>query len=88
MFRLFTIGGAIVGLAALYLTQVRSLLMMCVGAFAVMGVLTFKRGRVGAATWLVGGGLALVFSSYLWAASVGGESQMPSPNSTLPPGAR
>jgi hypothetical protein len=73
MFRLFTIGGAIVGLAALYLTQVRSLLMMCVGAFAVMGVLTFKRGRVGAATWLVGGGLALVFSSYLWAASVGGE---------------
>jgi hypothetical protein len=71
--RAFSLAGAAVGLGALYLTQVRSLLLMCVAAFAVMGALALKRGKVGAAMWLVGGGVALVLSAYLWAASVGGE---------------
>ena len=67
------IGGAALGLAALYLTQVRSLVLMCIGAFAVMALIMFRRGRVATAAWVAGGGAALVLGSFLWAASVGGE---------------
>lgn len=71
--RLVPLAGTLIGLAVLYLTQVRSLLLMCIGAFAMMAVIMFRRGRVGATAWLVGGGGALVVASFLWATSVGGE---------------
>ena len=47
---------------------------MCIGAFIVLAAVMFRRGRVAAAGWLVAGGGALVLTSFLWAASVGGES--------------
>jgi hypothetical protein len=71
--RLVALAGTAVGLAVLYLTQVRSLLLLCVGAFVVMALVMFRRGRVGASAWLVGGGGALVVASFIWATSVGGE---------------
>jgi hypothetical protein len=67
------LGGATLGLFVLYLTQVRSLLLMCVASFVVMAALMFRRGRFAAATWLLTGGAALVLSAFLWAVSVGGE---------------
>jgi hypothetical protein len=72
--RWFYLVGAMIGLSALYLTQVRSLLLMCIGAFIVLAAVMFRRGRVVAAGWLIAGGGALVLTSFLWATSVGGES--------------
>jgi len=72
--RWFYLLGAMIGLSALYLTQVRSLLLMCIGAFIVLAAVMFRRGRVAAAGWLVAGGGALVLTSFLWATSVGGDS--------------
>jgi hypothetical protein len=71
--RILGLGGAGLGLFVLYLTQVRSLLLMCVVAFAVMAALMFRRGRFAAGTWLLAGGAALVLSAFFWAVSVGGE---------------
>jgi hypothetical protein len=72
--RWFYLLGAMIGLSALYLTQVRSLLLMCIGAFIVLAAVMFRRGRLAAAGWLVAGGGALVLTSFLWATSVGGDS--------------
>jgi hypothetical protein len=71
--RVTALAGAGVGLGVLYLTQVRSLLLMCVAAFVVMALLAFRRGRVAIAAWIAGGGAALVIASFIWAASIGGE---------------
>ena len=46
--RVLCLGGAALGLFVLYLTQVRSLLLMCVAAFIVMAALMFRRGRFAA----------------------------------------
>jgi hypothetical protein len=71
--RALGLGGAGLGLFVLYLTQVRSLLLMCVAAFGVMAALMFRRGRFAAGSWLVAGGAALILSAFAWAVSVGGE---------------
>jgi hypothetical protein len=71
--RVLGLGGAGLGLFVLYLTQVRSLLLMCVAAFIVMAALMFRRGRFAAGTWLLTGGGVLVLSAFFWAVSVGGE---------------
>ena len=71
--RYLPIAGTLLGLTALYLTQVRSLLLMCLGAFAMMAALSLRRGRVRAAAWLVGSGGVLVLASFVWATAVGGE---------------
>ena len=71
--RLLGLGGATLGLFVLYLTQVRSVLLMCVGGFAMMAALMFRRGRFAAGTWLLVGGGALVLSAFVWAVSVGGD---------------
>jgi hypothetical protein len=71
--RLLGVGGAMLGLFVLYLTQVRSLLLMSVAGFALMAALMFRRGRFAAGTWLLAGGAILVFSAFYWAVSVGGE---------------
>ena len=67
------LAGAALGLFVLYLTQVRSLLLMCVAAFALMAALMFRRGRFAAGTWLLVGGATLGLSAFFWAVSVGGE---------------
>jgi hypothetical protein len=63
-----------IGLAAVYLAQVRSVLLMTVGAAAVLGVMALRQGRFARAGWLAGMAAALVVASFFWAASVGGSS--------------
>ncbi len=62
------------GLAAVYLTQVRSVLLMVVGASIVLGLMAFRQGRFARAGWLASMGGVLVVASFFWAASVGGSS--------------
>ena len=72
--RTLTLGAAAVGLAAIYLTQVRSLLLMSVGALAVMAVMLFRRGQVVVAGRIALSAGVLVIVAFFWARSLGGES--------------
>jgi len=72
--RALTLGAAAVGLAAIYLTQVRSLLLMSVAALAVMAVMLFRRGQVVVAGRIALTAGVLVIVAFFWARSLGGES--------------
>jgi len=72
--RTLTLCAAGVGLAAIYLTQVRSLLLMSVGALAVMAFLLFRRGQVVVAGRIALSAGVLVIVAFFWARSLGGES--------------
>lgn len=72
--RALTLGAAGVGLAAIYLTQVRSLLLMSVGALAVMAGLLFRRGQVRLAGRIAITAGVLVIGAFFWARSLGGAS--------------
>jgi len=72
--RLFLLSAISVGLAAVYLTQVRVVLLMVVGTAAVMTAVAIRQRRTGAAVWIGGSGAALVVVAFLWASSVGGQS--------------
>ncbi len=63
-----------VGLAAIYLTQVRSLLMMSVGALAVIAVVLFRRGQVGRRGGSRSARPSWSSLAFVWARSLGGES--------------
>ena len=63
-----------VGLAAIYLTQVRSLLLMSLGALAVLGLVLFRRGQVQLAVRIAISAVVLVVGSFLWARTLGGEA--------------
>jgi hypothetical protein len=63
-----------VGLAAIYLTQVRSLLLMSIGALAVLALVLFRRGQMQLAARVGITTAALVIGSFLWARSLGGEA--------------
>jgi hypothetical protein len=66
------VAAAGVGLAVVYLTQVRSVLLMVIGATVLLAAVAVRRGRVGRASWLVAIGGGLVVGSFLWASSIGG----------------
>ena len=68
------LGAVTVGFAAIYLSQVRSTLLATVGAAALLSLVAFRRGRFAAAGWVLLAGGAIVVGSFLWAASVGGDS--------------
>jgi hypothetical protein len=69
-----TLGSAAVGLAAIYLTHVRSLLLMSMAALAVIAVVLFRRGQVRVAGRIAITAAILVVGSFMWARSLGGES--------------
>lgn len=71
---LATIAASGIGLAVIYLTQVRSVLLMVIGAVAILVAVAFRRGRTAAGAWIGLAGGALIVTSFLWASSVGGES--------------
>jgi hypothetical protein len=72
--RTLTLCATAVGLAAIYLTQVRSLLLMSVAALAMMAVLLFRRGQVVAAGRIALSAAVLVIVAFFWARSLGGVS--------------
>lgn len=72
--RLISLAAIAVGLAAIYLTQVRSVLMMVMGCVALLAAIAFRQGRRSGALIIAGGGAALVVAAFVWAASLGGDS--------------
>lgn len=72
--RVMTLGAVGVGLAVIYLTQVRSLLLMSIGALGLIALVLFRRGQVRIAGRIAITTVVLVVGAFLWARSLGGES--------------
>ena len=72
--RLLFLLTAVIGLTVLYLTQVRSLLVMLCMCMIVAGAVRLRQGRVLHTAWIVGSAAAVVTASFTWAVAVGGES--------------
>lgn len=64
----------VVSLAAIYLTQVRSVLLLVIGSVVVISTVAFRQGRRTAAIALSLGGGTVIVVAFLWASSVGGAS--------------
>jgi hypothetical protein len=71
---LLTLALAAVGLAVIYLTEVRSVLLNVVGGAAALAAVAIRQRRIGAAAWIAGTGVALVVVAFLWASSIGGDA--------------
>lgn len=65
---------ALVGTVTLYLTQVRALLMLLLGAVAVLCVVSLKRGRRREGFGVAFAGVAVLCVAFVWATAVGGQS--------------
>lgn len=72
--RLLFIAASIVGLTVVYLTQVRSMLVMICICMIAAGVVRLRHGRVAHTAWIAGSAAAVVIASFTWAVAVGGES--------------
>jgi hypothetical protein len=68
------LGAVTVGFAAIYLSQVRSILLATIGAGALLSLVALRRGRFAGAGWVMAAGGAVVVASFLWATSIGGAS--------------
>jgi hypothetical protein len=72
--RVLCVALATIGLATLYLTQVRSLVMMMLASVAIMCALLLRQRRVAESAVVAIVGAALLVGAFLWATAVGGES--------------
>jgi len=72
--RLACLGLGSVGLVVLYLTQIRSLLMMLLISLVVVALLLLRQGRFAASVNLGVTTAFLVSAAFVWAIRVGGES--------------
>lgn len=72
--RLWFLGASIVGLTVVYLTHVRSMLVMICVCMMAAGAVRLRQGRVAHSVWVAGSAVALVAASFVWAVAVGGDS--------------
>jgi hypothetical protein len=72
--RLAFLAAAVVGLTVVYLTQVRSMLVMICVCMMAGGAVQLRQGRVAHTFWIALSAAALVVASFAWAVAVGGES--------------
>ena len=72
--RLLFLAASVIGLTVVYLTQVRSMLVMICLCMLAAGAVRLRTGRVAHTAWIVGSATALVIASFTWAVAVGGES--------------
>ena len=71
--RAVCLGSAAMGIAVLYLAQVRSLALMTLLGMLVLAMLAMRNRRIWSRSWIAGAGALLVAGSFFWAVSVGGE---------------
>jgi hypothetical protein len=72
--RLWFLAAAVVGLTVVYLTHVRSMLVMICVCMMAAGAVRLRQGRVAHSVWVAGSAVALVTASFIWAVAVGGDS--------------
>ena len=71
---LLFLAASLVGLTVVYLTQVRSMLVMICVCMMAAGAVRLRYGRVAHTAWIAGSAAALVIASFTWAVAVGGDS--------------
>jgi hypothetical protein len=64
---------AAIGITVVYLTQVRSMLLMLMGCMVAMALVRLRQGHVLQSSWIAASAGALILGSFVWAGSVGGE---------------
>jgi hypothetical protein len=67
-------GSAAIGITVVYLTQVRSMLLMLFGCMVAMAVVRLRQGRIVQSGWIIASAVALTAGSFVWAGTVGGEA--------------
>jgi hypothetical protein len=72
--RLWFLAASAIGLTVVYLTQVRSMLVMICMCMLAAGAVRLRQGRVAHSVWVVGAAAAVVIASFIWAVAVGGDS--------------
>jgi hypothetical protein len=72
--RLIFLAASVVGLTVVYLTQVRSMLVMICLCMMAAAAVRLRYGRVAHTAWIAGSAIALVIASFTWAVAVGGDS--------------
>ena len=72
--RLGFLAASVIGLTVVYLTQVRSMLVMICMCMLAAGAVRLRQGRVAHTAWVLGSAAALVVASFTWAVALGGES--------------
>lgn len=72
--RALCFAAAPIGMTALYLTQVRSFTVMAVLSVWLFAAMRLRQGRIVQGGWIVIASVGLVAASFMWAATLGGES--------------
>lgn len=72
--RYFYLSAAVVGITVVYLTQVRSMLVMICLCMLALSAVRMRQGRIVESGWIAGSAAALVIAAFVWAVAVGGES--------------
>jgi hypothetical protein len=67
-------GSAAIGITVVYLTQVRSMLLMLFGCMVAMALVRLRQGRVVQSGWIIASAVVLTAGSFVWAGTVGGEA--------------
>ena len=74
--RVACICSAAIGLFCIYLSEVRSILVMAGICLIALAAVLARKGDFGRVTAILGGGTALFVTSFTWAIAVGGESTL------------
>ena len=72
--RLLFLAASVVGLTVVYLTQVRSMLVMICACMMAAAAVRLRYGRIAHTAWIAGAAAVLVIGSFSWAVAVGGDS--------------
>jgi hypothetical protein len=67
-------GLALIGITVVYLTQVRSMLLMILGGMLLIALIRLRRGHVVQSGWIATAAGGLVVGAFVWAVALGGES--------------
>lgn len=68
------LGGAGVGIAVLYLTQIRSLVVTTFLAILLLAAFSVCQRRAWSTGWLAGASVVLILGAFAWAVAIGGEA--------------
>jgi hypothetical protein len=63
----------VIGMTVVYLTQVRSMLLMILGGMLTVAFIRLRQGRIVQSTYIAAAAGVLLVGSFVWAVTVGGE---------------
>jgi hypothetical protein len=66
-------GAVVVGMTVVYLTQVRSMLLMILGGMLTVALIRLRQGRIVQSTYIAGAAVVMLLGSFVWAVTLGGD---------------